>query len=284
MADGHSDEPLFKELAQRLLTHQHPEGRTSVELFLRRLPESVTDDLPIPAGAQLVGSALHSRGNQPTYMEAVFDTAREPQEAVTAYERELSERGWSPFERFGGMGGGFVPSGLGIGRSFRRADQGPVLMIAARTQEALPTDFRLRLDWEMIRHMPNVRIPQRPEGYERMPTLQPPEGMPMRGSGSGGGGDSWHSEASAETDQPVADLHAHFSQQLERAGWKRVAGSADDVTAWSTWQLPGDGKWRGILLVLAARPGQRFLYVRVESDDASGGGGHSSGPMLMSRS
>lgn len=275
-----SDEQLLKELVQRLLTHPHPEGRTSVQLFLRHLPESLGVDFPLPSGSQLVGSALHSRREQPTRMDAVFDTEREPEVAVAGYERELAERGWSPLERFGGMGGGFVPSGLGIGRAFRHGDVGPALMISARSREARPTDLRLSLDWEMIRHLLEMRMHQQQEGAERMPTLQPAEGMPMRGGGGGGGGGSWHSEATVETDQPVADLHAHFAQQLERAGWKRVAGSVDDVVGWSSWQLPGDGAWRGIFLVLEARPGRRFLYVRVESDDASGGGGHY-GPMVI---
>jgi hypothetical protein len=271
------------ELAQRLLTHPHPEGRTSVELFLRSLPQSLGLDVPLPQGSRLVGSALHSRREQATRMDAVFDTDREPEEAVAAYEKELSERGWSPFERFGGMGGGFVPSGLGTGRSFRHGDEGPVLMISARGRESLPTDLRVSLDWEIIRHLPEMRMHARPEGAERMPTLHPPEGMPMRGGGGGGGGGSWHSEASVETDQPVADLNAHFGGQLERAGWKRIASSVDEVTGWSTWQLPGDGAWRGILLVLAARPGRRFLYVRIESDDATGGGGQFAPMVIASR-
>jgi hypothetical protein len=158
-----------------------------------------------------------------------------------------------------------------------------VLLIGARTRKALPTDLRLRLDWEMIRHTPEMGMPSRPAGYERMPALQPPEDMPTRGGSAGGGGGNWHSEASVETDKPVAYLHAHFAQQLERAGWKRVAGSVDEVAGSSSWELPGDGEWRGILLVLAMRPGRRFLFVRIESDNASGGGGYSSGPVLIRR-
>jgi hypothetical protein len=283
MPDQGQDGPLFKELAQRLLTYPHPEGPMSVELFLRAFPESLTVDLPMPAESKLIGGALHSRRGELTHMESVFDTPREPEEAVAAYERFVTERGWSPFEALGGMSGGFRPSGLGIGRSFRHGDQGPVLMISARSRESLPVDLRLRLDWEIIRRLPEMRRHAMPDGAQRLPGLHTPEGMPMRGGSGGGGGGSWHSEASVETDLPVPDLHAYFDQQLERAGWKRDAGSADAGTGWSSWLLPGDGSWRGLMLVLATRPGKRFLYVRIESDDATGGGGYSTGPMIMTR-
>lgn len=272
-AESGSDEQMLQDLAQRLLSHPHPEGPTSAELFLRRLPESLALKIPLPPASQLLGGVLHSRRQRPTLMEALFDAEREPEEAVAAYERVLAELGWNSFERFGGMGGGFVPGGMGIGRSFRHGDEGPVLMVAAMAREAKRTELRLRLDWEIIRHLPEMRMHGRPEGAERMPTLHPPEGMPLRGGGGGGGGGSWHSEASLETDLPVAELQPHFDKQLERAGWNHVSGSADDVVAWSSWQLPGEGGWHGILLVLASQPGERFLYVRIEANEPRDGGG-----------
>jgi hypothetical protein len=273
-AQSGSDENLLRDLAQRLLTHPHPEGRTSVELFLRRFPDSLPLELPLPSASKLVGGALHARQQRPTLMEAVLDADGEPDEAVAAYERELAEHGWNAFEQFGGMGGGFVPGGMGIGRTFRRGDEGPVLMVAATTREAKQTDLRLRLDWEIIRHLPEMRMHGRPEGADRMPALHPPEGIPLRGGGGGGGGGSWHSEASLETDLPVAELQSHFAKQLERAGWNRFAGSSDDVVGWSSWRLPGEGGWHGILLVLAARPGNPFLYLRIEANEPRDGGGH----------
>jgi hypothetical protein len=72
----------------------------------------------------------------------------------------------------------------------------------------------------------------------------------------------------------VAELQSHFAKQLERAGWNRFAGSSDDVVGWSSWRLPGEGGWHGILLVLAARPGNPFLYLRIEANEPRDGGGH----------
>jgi hypothetical protein len=96
--------------------------------------------------------------------------------------------------------------------------------------------------------------------YGRMPNLYPPSGVLLQPRGGGGGGGSWHTDAMTTMDRPVSELESHFADQLREAGWKRLDGRADEVVAWSSWQLPGKGKWRGLLLVLAAfGHGQRVL-------------------------
>jgi hypothetical protein len=52
------------------------------------------------------------------------------------------------------------------------------------------------------------------------------------------------------------------------------------VAGWSSWRLPGEGGWGGILLVLAAfKPAERFLYVRIAAGDA-GDGGYTTGILI----
>ena len=65
------------------------------------------------------------------------------------------------------------------------------------------------------------------------------------------------------------------------AGWARVKGRADDVIAWSSWTLPGEGAWRGMLLVLAPFGAEeRSLSLRIESSDREADGpGYGVGPM-----
>src|SRR3989442_12229692 len=104
----------------------------------------------------------------------------------------------------------------------------------------------------MSRHLPKRRRPGVPDGADRMPPLKPPAGVALRGGGGGGGGGTWPSGATVEIDQPVSEVESHFAQQLERAGWTRIAGAADDLAARSSWQLPCDGSWRGTLPVPAA--------------------------------
>lgn len=270
------DADEMKALAEKLMTHPHPEGPTSIELLLRRLPAD-WGAIPAPPGAELLGSALHSRRGRPVLIEAIFTAEGDPQSNLNRYEAPLKESGWGVFSAFGGMHGGFVPGGFaGAHQSYRHGDEGPILLVAALDGGPNVTDLRLRLDWEMVRHLPEMPRPGRPEGWERLPSLAPPAGVPLRGGGGGGGSGTWHSEATVETDLPVPDLEVHFSRQLEAAGWTRLAGTADDVAAWSSWHLPGQGDWGGILLILAAfKPSERFLYVRIAAGDERDGGGYS---------
>ncbi len=275
------DAEELKALAEKLMAHPHPEGPTSIELLLRQLPAE-WGAVPSPPGAELLGSALHSRRGRPAQIEAIYNAQGDAQSVLGRYEAALKAGGWVVFSGFGGMPGGFVPGGLAAAhQSYRHGNDGPILMVAASEGGLAETDLRLRLDWDMVRHLPEMRMHGRPEGAERLPPLAPPSGVPLRGGGGGGGSGSWHSDATVETDLPVPDLEVHFSRQLEAAGWTRLAGTADDVAAWSSWRLPGTGDWGGLLLVLAAfKPGERFLYVRVAAVDAGDGGGYSFGPLI----
>jgi hypothetical protein len=69
------------------------------------------------------------------------------------------------------------------------------------------------------------------------------------------------------TEMAPMELEAYFANQLEAAGWGRVAGSADESFAWSSWLVPAvppARSWRGVLEVLAPFPGERALRLWVE--------------------
>lgn len=282
--DSDTDARAIKELAERLLTHPHPEGPTAFELLVGRLPDR-WGAIPEIAGARLLGSAVYTRRERPTHIEAVYDADGDSQAVLARCDGELTRSGWIEFQGFGGMRGGFVPAGLtGAGKTYRLGDEGPILMVAAMDREAKATDMRLRMDWEMIRHLPDMRRHGPPEGAERMPPLSPPAGAALHGGGGGGGSGSWHSEASVETELSIADVESHFAKQLERAGWTRLGGTAEDVVAWSSWRVPGEGDWRGLLLVLGAfKPGEPYLYLRIEAADPDRGGWYSGGSVRAYR-
>ena len=226
------------------------------------------------------GDSLHRPGKR--VCRLLLSSLLEQQDA-----QRVMGRGMVPieFQGFGGMHGGFVPAGLtGAGKTYRRGDEGPILMVAAMDREAKATDMRIRLDWEMIRHLPDMRRHGPPEGAEKMPPLSPPAGAALHGGGGGGGSGSWHSEASVETELSIAGVESHFAKQLERAGWTRLGGTAQDVVAWSSWRVPGEGDWRGLLLVLGAfKQGEPYLYLRIEAADPDRGGWYSGGSVRAYR-
>jgi hypothetical protein len=257
----------LEELCMRLLDHPHPDGPTSVDLLVGSLPESIAADVPTSPDWRVVGSALYSRGGRPTLMEAVIDAPNSFGEFVGPFQRDCVAIGWSVLEPTGPMHGGFVSAEQGDGRAFRREGQGPVLSIQGVSREGMATDVRLRLDWDAAAYL--SRTPHmRPDGAERIPLLTAPAGARLQRQHGGGGSGHWSSESTIRTDWSAGELEAHFAEQLARAGWRRVGGSIDDTVGWSAWQLPGDGNWQGLLLVLAAfRPGERSLTLRVEQSE-----------------
>ena len=249
-ADPGSGEARLRELAERLMTHPHPEGGIATQLFVGELPDGLATELPLPPGAILIGSSLQRLGGRPASMEAVLDMDGEPSAILDAYDAAAASLGWAPFTGFGPPHGGFMSMGMGDGRMLRRGSDGPMLITSAVAREGAPTDVRLRLDWESFRHMPEGPRGM-PPGAELLPALRPPSGVTMRGVGSSGGDGRWTSEATVQTDRSVADLDEHFSTQLVHAGWVRSAGGSDGAAAWSAWSLPAADSWRGVLLVLA---------------------------------
>ena len=275
------DQPTELELLHRLMTSSpFIAVERPVELVVGGLPAGLVDEVPLPSGARLVGSKLTSHRGRLDELQVVLDATGNPAEVLSTYEQELRERGWELFEDLPGpMHGGFSPGPARDARMLRRGGQGPVLWVAAGLLGGALTDLRLRLDWQMPRHLDERRGNlMGMSGLNRMPRLHPPQGVALETQGGGGGGGRWNSEARVDTDLTVADLEAHFASQLAEAGWTRVSGRADDVVGWSSWRLPGEGEWRGLLLVLAAfSPNERSLTLRIEetkpADGGSGGQG-----------
>lgn len=266
----------LKELAQRLLSHPFPDGPASVEILVGRLPQSAAIDLPIPDGGRLLGSAAHTVDQRPMLVTAELAGEGSPNETLSSYELKLGQAGWSRFEGFGGPRGGFVPSGVpGLGHSYRRGNEGPLLMVSFTETADRLWNVRLRLDWNMPRHIGSYRGGG-PAGAERIPPLTAPPHSNLQPRGGGGGDGTWNSYATLKTAMQVTEIEAHFAEQLTHAGWRRLVGTADDMVAWSSWVLPGDGEWRGVLLVVAPFGNdQRSLTLQIESAERWGGSGWS---------
>ena len=268
-AGAESTENDWKELAERLLHVPYPGGPArAAEVLLHRLPDEFPADVPVPQDWRLIGSKKYGRAGRPWVIEAVFDAQGTEADLIASYESQVMSGGWSTYESPMAMPGGFT-SGITVARrEFRVAGEGPLLRITVTGRDNLPADVRLVVDWESLR-----RMASRPHGIppsaERMPALRTPAGVPM-GTGSSGGYEErrCYSYAIAKTDMPTSALEAHLAGQFVAAGWTRIAGTVDDVATWSSWRLPGNEDWRGLLLVLAAlAPNQRCLFLQIEAAD-----------------
>lgn len=273
-------ERRLRELAGRLLAHPGPYGQTTAELFLEELPPDTPADLVVPPDLILFGSLARRIDGRLTGVEVILDGTRTVSDFLVAYERELVSHGWRSWEQFHRHPpGGFEAGGqMGPAAIFVNETAVSSLFIAARQVEGGRIEVGLRYDRENAANMmSNMSGPgPEPPGWDALPELRPPPGVKLQPLGAHGGGGSWTSEARAQTEMPVAELEAHFAKQLADAGWRRLAGAADDTTGWSSWEVPKPGNWQGFLLVLSPFPGWRSLLVRTETFGRGHSGGWSS--------
>jgi hypothetical protein len=266
------------ELAARLVSPPYalPDGSTqTTTLYPGALPPNVGFDLPLPPGSHLVGSVLRQRTNANPSFDAVLDVKGAPDDVVAFYERELAKKGLAPPQLPAQQQpGGFVSSaGPMTVKMFCKADAFPFVSISVFPRPNLPLDVRAH--YEPAQPAGTAFIgspcakgggPQPGPPQTRLPTLRAPDGVFLQPSGSGIGGGRQQSDAVATTSRSAADLEAFFAQQLAAAGWTRVAGSANAPLAYSTWKVPGDGDWSGLLVVIEMpAKDRRSLLLRAES-------------------
>lgn len=268
------------ELAGRLLLPsyygQQDNAKYELQLFPAALPPDPKIDLPLPAGARLIGSSLRLRNGTPAALDAVLDVPSSTTDVAGLFERELTKLGWSQAPNRGPSNqGGFMPAITGSSRMFCKGENPPWYSISVFTPPSAPIDVRAHVDFiHPAIGTGNTYVGpcstqnQPPMGgmyMNRLPALRPPDGVLLRGGmGSSGGNDRQTSEANATTKLSASDLETAFAQQLAAAGWTRVARGADGPVAWSTWKLPGDGDWRGVLFINETAADRRSLMVRAE--------------------
>lgn len=274
-----SGDPLA-ELAQRLLlpTHyaQQDNAKYELQLFPAALPADPKIDLPQPAGTRLVGSSLRLRNGAPASLDAILDVPASTKDVAGLFESELVKLGWSLAPNRGQLsGGGFMPSGMTMSRMYCKGANPPWYSVNVFQQPPAPFDVRVHIDF--LNPMkdaggsyvgpcsPQQQMPMG-GGLNKLPALRAPDGVVLRGGmGGSGSNDRQSSDTSAVSTLSVADIASAFEQQLIAAGWTRLARNADGPVAWSTWQLPGEGNWRGLLLVNETGADRRSLTVRAET-------------------
>ena len=277
-SSSQSSDPT-QELASRLLNPSYmPDGaKYEVRLFPTQLPPDPKIDLPQPAGARLVGSALRLRNGAAASLDAVLDVPTGTNDVAGFYDRELTKLGWSLAPNRGPMNqGGFQPAVVGTYRMYCKGEQPPWYSVNIFTPSAAPIDVRAHVEF-MNPYVPAGSSYMGPcsaqpqgiqmSGLNRLPALRAPDGVVL-GGGMGGssGGDRQTSEATATSKLGASDLESAFAQQLVAGGWTKIAQGADGPVAWSTWKVPGDGDWRGLLLVNETKGDRRSLLVRAEAN------------------
>jgi len=234
------------------------------------LPDDLPVEVPIPKDAEVIGSSVHS-DTKYKHVEIILDVPEEPNEVIEFYRNSLKKAGWNETEGFFPPEGGFasIPSMPESATFCRYEREGPSLTITAYTPDGeKPADVRLQLDTDPRAPICSERFGPRwtDRSEEIIPLLISPEGAIPRSSGSGGGGDQWHSDATLETERSVKELETHYRNQLLEAGWELKEGGSNGSIAWSTWSFSDEfgDHWSGILLVSElGQENLRFVFLTV---------------------
>ena len=218
-------------LLRRLLARRYGPGAYQEPiLLLGRLPDGLRNELPLPEGAQVLGSAIHTDG-----IEIALEVPLDAEAALEWYRERLATLAWRKTDPNSPSEAGFTHTGQPDHLFFCAGDSGPLLSVAARpTPEGL-ADVRLVLRAEADQCNPR----RQQAGMPPLPTLGPPPRGRHQYGGFSGGGNSIESHARLVA-VPALDLTAafqHYSDTLERGGWLRSEGGLDGALAWAVWSF-----------------------------------------------
>jgi hypothetical protein len=277
------------DLALRLLTMQYGVASDHLRLSPGKLPDDLPFELPLPAGAHVLGALSVAR--EPAEQESaatrrVLHTLRTimlvelpltEEQGAQALSERLETAGWGR-EFMPHMRGGFVhvmPSHNFM--RFRAASGDDVLIISPLPgASAQTTAFSLAAHQEP----PPFSDQHHPDTFrdlnELIPPLLPPPGATQQSGGGGGGNGSRYSSASLTTSAPIAEVMANYDPQLERGGWRRRSGGVSGSVGWSYWSFSDDEQkaWRGALAVLGdpERPRDYLALIQIDSGSRDDGG------------
>jgi hypothetical protein len=259
-------ERQLRAFANRLLPWPDPEGPSTVDLMPLGYPDDLPPELVDYADLRFLGSVVRRRAGVLLSIQLLFEMAGDANDLLERYERGILELGWQQVNQPGLHRGGFAGDGASLSSVLVNVKKKIRVYLQSSAEEdasVLHVHYHPPTEDEL----PDDLSTEAPPGRSPIPGLKPPPGVRIQSSGSSGGGTGWSAHASAQTEMPPMELEAYFAKQLESTGWGRVAGSADEFFAWSSWlvpQVPPAPEWRGVLIVLADFPGRRSFSLRAE--------------------
>jgi uncharacterized protein YggE len=233
-------------------------------LTLGGLPDDLPFELVAPLGAQVLYSLEQGREMGTQIALHMPLPAADAQDYVTA---RLEEQGYTWAEDTAGSGGVFSAPEQTLTLCSPDGEWG-VMVTASPLETGSDIDILFLPADRTSCSAPD----HRDQGaMSLLPKLTLPAGSQARFSGMGGGGSERDAYANSmlTTDLSPAELAAHYSQQLQAAGWEQTSESHTDAVAWSVWQFSDEHgqPWIGTLLA-AVRPAQEdglLVQIQVES-------------------
>lgn len=256
-------ERQLRAFASRVLSWPDPDGPSTVDLIPAGYPEEIPPELVDHADLRFLGSVVRRRDGKLLGSDLLFELAAGPHDLLVRYEQGLEQVGWQRVNQPGLPRGGFQGSGPPLASTLVNVKKRMRVYIQSFS-EGSQSLLRVMFHRPSDEALPDDLSEDAAPGRSPLPGLKPPAGVRVVSSMQGGGGGRWSAEAKALTEMPPIELEAHFAKELQASGWSRLSGSADDLFAWSSWLVPlvpPTREWRGTLVVLAAFPDERWLWL-----------------------
>jgi len=260
-------ERQLRAFANRLLSWPDPEGPSTIDLMPLGYPDDLPPELVDYAELRFLGSVVRRRAGVLLGIQLLFEMAGDANNLLERYERSLLELGWQHVNQPGLHRGGFSGGGAPLASVLVNIKK-RIRVYLQSSEEGDGSLLHVHFHPPSKNELPDDLSREAPPGRSPLPSLRPPRGVRITSASSGGGGSGWSADAHAQTEMLPMELEAYLAKQLDAAGWGRVAGSADESFAWSSWlvpEVPPGPEWRGVLIVLADFPGRRSLSLRAES-------------------
>jgi uncharacterized protein len=254
------DDSMLRPFLDRWFSSMYRGLGLETTLTLGGLPDDLPFELVAPLGTQALYSLERSQGMGT--LIALHASLPAP-DALDYLAVRLGEQGYAPAETSPTPGDVFGQPEQGMTLCSPDGELG--VMVTALPQET-GSDIDI-----FILAADNTRCSgagQDTVASRLLPRLTLPAGQPVQFSATGSGGSERNAYANSllTIDLSPAELAAHYSQQLQAAGWQQTGESQTDAVAWSVWQFSDErGRpWVGTLLV-AERPAQEnALLVQIQ--------------------
>lgn len=237
----------WRELARRLLGERSPEatGGGGPQLFIKRLPDNLPVEIPIPDGFDVVGGlwfANERLGGLETHV--MLDAPLDAEQVSEAYRQLMdSTAGWSERTPPGRpRHGGFVFGPHASPLLFCEEGSGSALVVAPQELAGEPntTGVRLRLDTGPRTSCTREQPERAAEDKWRIPLLTAPAGvrvLPEGKSATRREPDFESSSSMVEANMSLEQIAAHYNTQLAAGGWTLTGEEVSGPQAWSTWEF-----------------------------------------------
>ncbi|MBE9215599.1 hypothetical protein IQ247_23515 [Plectonema cf. radiosum LEGE 06105] len=248
---NNQDEMIPRKIVERLLRLNRVDyyrgGRS--QLLIGKVPDNLPVEIPQPAQAEILGSIKRSED----YYEIALDIPQSATQVKSFYENQLTQKGWKQQEDMSPKRA-FATSITQIDENLNycKSEKGPALQLNLNQSEDTFTEVSISLNTNQSDSTCRYLIRGLPFSFTKTPILKPPANTTVIPKPIGGFSSEFsNSMATLESQLTLEQLHQHYMNQMQQAGWQKIADTKNIQTTLSMWSLKDkdNNNWQGIMTI-----------------------------------